>query len=118
MGVIENMMKAREARAKSPAFQMEMAKESAEFMSILGNLGNNTLDAGYTTLLKTPTELFLNAFKAMYHNKYGMKEYAGDAVKLFLGKDGVAHSTLKVAANAVHLGGQAVKMVVRQLFAI
>lgn len=35
MGFIENAMRAREARGRSPAFRAEMARENAEFMDIL-----------------------------------------------------------------------------------
>jgi hypothetical protein len=118
MGFIENAMRAREARGRSPAFQAEMAREKAEFMTILNGLGKNTFDAGVGIVLKTPTNLFMNALKAGYKDKYGMKGYLGDAVKLFLGKNGVAHRTIKVAANALHLAGQGVKIGVRELFKI
>lgn len=118
MGAFENMMRAREARARSPAFQAEMARENTEFVNVLKNLGNNTFDAGVGIALKTPTALFLNGLKAIYSKKYNMSDYATDTLKLFLGKDGVAHRTLKVAANAIHLAGQGAKIGVRQLFKI
>jgi hypothetical protein len=56
--------------------------------------------------------------KTIYDKKYGQSEYIRDSLKLFFGKDGVAHRTLKVAANAVHLVGQGAKIGVRQLFKI
>ncbi len=118
MGIFENMMNAREARGMTPAFQAEMARENAEFMDILGHLGSNTFDAGVSVILKTPTTLFLNAIKTLYSKGYGFDSYTKDAFKLFLGKDGVAHRTLKVAASAVHLAGQGTKIGVRQLFKI
>lgn len=93
-----------------------MVKENAEFERILNGLGSNAFDTGVTALLKTPTTLFLNALKAMYSKKYSMSDYGKDAFKLFLGKDGIAHRTIKVAANAVHLAGQGAKIGVRQLF--
>ncbi len=118
MGVFENMMRAREARARSPAFRAEIARENAEFMTVLDNLGHNTFEAGVGILLKTPTALFLNALKTIYSKKYGHSDYFKDAFKLFFGKDGVAHRTIKVAANAVHLTGQGVKIGIRQLFKV
>lgn len=114
----DKAMKAREARGRSPAFQAEMARENAEFMKVLGDLGSNTFDAGVGIVLKTPTILFLNALKTMYSKKYSAKDFGKDAFKLFLGKDGIAHRTIKVAANAVHLAGQGAKIGVRQLFKV
>lgn len=113
---IRNEVAKREARGRSPAFKAEMARENAEFSDILHKLGKNTFDAGVTTLLKTPTDMFLNALKVMYDDKYKWNNYAKDTMKLFIGKDGVAHSTFKVAANAVHLAGKGAKIGVRQLF--
>jgi len=52
----------------------------------------------------------------MYSKKYSASDWGKDAFKLFLGKNGIAHNTLKVAANAVHLVGQGAKIGVRQLF--
>jgi len=112
----DKALKAREARGRSPAFRAEMAKEKAEIMKALGDLGNNTFELGTGIILKTPTALFLNAFKAMYSKKYGLGNYTKDAFKLFFGKDGVAHRTLKVAFNALHVVGQGAKIGVRQLF--
>ncbi len=114
----DKALKAREARGRSPAFQAEMAKENAEFMKVLGSLGSNTFDAGVGIVLKTPTSLFLNGLKVMYSKKYTGKHFRADAFKLFLGKDGIAHRTVKVAANAVHLAGQGAKIGVRQLFKV
>jgi hypothetical protein len=116
MGMFENIMNRREARGHSPAFQAEMAKENAEFVKVLGEFGNNTFDAGVGIILKTPTALFLNALKAMYSKQYSASDWGKDAFKLFLGKDGIAHRTLKVAASAVHLAAQTAKIGVRQLF--
>ena len=114
--MFENMMRSRETRGRSPAFQAEIARENAEFMKVLGEFGHNTFDAGVGIILKTPTDLFLNAFKALHRKNYGASEYVKDAFKLFFGKDGIAHRTLKVAGSAVHLVGQGVKIGVRQLF--
>lgn len=111
-----DQMARREARKRSPAFRAEMARENAEFSRILNNLADNTFEAGVTIILKTPTNLFLNALKSMHDKKYGIKNYTKDALKMFFGKDGVAHGTLKVAANAVHLAGQGAKIGVRELF--
>jgi hypothetical protein len=106
----------REARGESPAFCAEMAKENAGFEKILNSLGSNAFDAGVTILLKTPVDLFLNLMKAMYSKKYSMSDYGKDAFKLFFGKDGIAHSSIKVVASAVHLAGQGAKIGIRQLF--
>jgi len=116
MGMFENIMNARETRGRSPTFQAEMARENAEFVKVLGDLGSNTFDAGVGIILKTPTDLFLNALKTIYKKNYNWSNYAKDAFKLFLGKDGIAHRTLKVAGSAVHLVGQGAKIGVRQLF--
>lgn len=118
MGFIENAMRAREARGRSPAFRAEMARENAEFMNVLNDLGKNTFDAGVGIILKTPTILLLNSFKAMHNEKYGMKGYVKDSFKLFFDKNGVAHKTIKVVANALHLVGQGAKIGVRQLFKV
>ena len=118
MGMFENMMRAREVRARSPAFQAEMARENTEFMNVLKNLGDNTLEAGIGILLKTPTTLFLKSLKTIYDKNYNLSNYVKDSFKLFFGKDGVAHKTIKVAANAIHLVGQGAKIGVRQLFKI
>lgn len=112
----KDQLEKRETRGRSPVFLAEMARENAELLNILHELGSNTFDAGVTILLKTPTSLFLNAFKTLYSKKYGVSDYGKDAPKLFFGKDGIAHSTIKVAANAVHLVGQGTKIGVRQLF--
>lgn len=114
--MFENMMRSREARAHSPAFQAEMVRENAEFVKVLGDLGSNTFDLGVGIILKTPTVLILNALKAMYDKKYSVSNYGKDAFGLLLGKDGITHRTIKVAINAVHLAGQGVKIGVRQLF--
>ncbi len=118
MSILDTMMAAREARDHSPAFQAEIARENAEFMNILGDLGNNTLDAGVGIVLKTPTALFLNAMKTLYKKDYKFGNYTQGAFKLFFGKEGVAHKTFRVAANAVHLVGQGAKIGVRQLFKV
>lgn len=118
MNVFENIMRAREVRGRSPAFQAEMARENTEFVTILENLGHNTFDAGVNIILKTPTALLLNALKIIYNKKYGANDYSKDAFKLFFGKNGVAHSTLKVVVNALHLVGQGTKIGVRQIFKI
>ena len=116
---IENFVKdqlvKRETRGKDPAFQAEMAKEKAEFGNILGGLGSTAFEAGVTTLIKTPTELFLKGLKTAYSKNYTMSDWSKDALGLFFGKDGVAHKTLKVAASAVHLAGQGTKIGVREL---
>ena len=109
---------AREARTRSPAFQAEMARESSEFFSTLGELGSNTFDAGITVLLKTPYHVFVNALKVIHNEKYKMSNFTQDAFKLFLGKDGVAHNVAKVTANAVHLGAKGAKIGIRQLFGV
>lgn len=114
----ESALRAREVRGRSPAFQAEMVKENAEFMKTLGDLGSNTLDAGVGIVLKTPYKLFTNGLKAMHDKKYGGKDYAKDALKLFIGKDGIAHNALKVTANAVHLSAKGVKIGIRKLFAL
>ena len=116
--MFENMMRAREARARSPAFQAEMARENTEFMNVLKDLGNDTFDAGVGILLKTPTTLLLNSLKTIYSKNYNWSNYAKDAFKLLLSKDGIAHRTIKVAANAIHLAGQGTRIGVRQLFKI
>jgi len=118
MSIFENMMRARETRGRSPAFQAEMVRENAEFMRVLGDLGNNTFDAGVDIILKTPTAMFLNSLKTIYKKNYNWSNYAKDAFKLLLGKDGIAHRTLKVASNAIHLVGQGAKIGVRQLFKV
>ena len=116
MGVIENMMIAREARGRSPAFQAEIVRENTEFRDILNDLKKETFDTGVAIVLKTPTSLMLNALKTIYKKKYGIGNYVEDSFKLFFGKDGIAHKTIKVSANAVHLLGQGAKLGVRQLF--
>lgn len=113
---VKKQLADRETRGRSPGFQAEMASENAEFMDILGDLGENTFDAGVTTLLKTPTTTFLNGLRTLYDKNYHMSDYAKDTLKLFLGKNGVAHSALKVGANALHLAGQGAKIGVRHLF--
>lgn len=113
---IHDQMAKREARGRSPAFQAEIAAENAEFFKILENLGDNTLDAGITTLLKAPTSIFLNGLKTIYSKNYNTNAWIRDSFKLFFGKNGVAHKTTKVAANALHLAGQGAKIGVRQLF--
>lgn len=115
---IHDQMAKREARGRSPAFRAEMAKENAEFAGALDNLKSNAFDAGVAVVLKTPTELFLKALKTIYDKKYGMGNYAGDVAKLFFGKDGVAHRTIKVAANAVYITGKGIKIGTRQLFKV
>lgn len=113
---IKDQLAKREARGRSPAFRAEMAKESAEFGDALNDLGSNAYEAGVTIILKVPTELFLKAFKTLYNDKYGMGDYGKDIIKLFFGKDGAAHRTIKVAANAIYITGKGVKIGVRQLF--
>jgi hypothetical protein len=110
------MMKARERRARSPAFKAEIAKENAEFKNVLAELGQNTWNTGVNTLLKTPYHLLVNALKAMHSKKYNAGDYSKDALKLFFGKNGVAHDILKVTANAIHLVAKGAKIGVRQLF--
>ncbi len=110
-------LRAREARAKSPAFQAEMAQENAEFGKVLGNLAGNTFDAGVGIVLKTPYKFLTNSLRLLYDKKYHGKDFGKDTLGLFLGKDGVAHNALKVTANAVHLGAKGAKIGVRQLFA-
>ena len=58
MNFLEKMKNAREARAKTPEFQADMAKEMAEFKEILKDLGKNTLDAGATILFKAQQRYF------------------------------------------------------------
>jgi hypothetical protein len=111
-------LQAREIRARSPAFQAEMARESREFFDTLSELGSNTWNTGVGVILKTPYHLFVNALKAIHSKKYGAGNYAKDALKLFLGRDGIAHNALKVTANAVHLGAKGIKIGVRKLFAL
>lgn len=113
---VSDQLVKREARGRSPSFRAEMAKENAEFSSILNGLGDNAYDAGVTALLKTPTNLFLNSLKLIYSKNYTLSQYTKDAFQLFIGKNGVAHETLKVAANAIHLAGQGAKIGVRHLF--
>ena len=55
--------------------------------------------------------------QAMHSKKYNAENYAKDAFKLFIGKDGVVHDTLKVTANALHLVSKGAKIGIRQLFA-
>ncbi|MFA5751172.1 MAG: hypothetical protein WC898_02680 [Candidatus Paceibacterota bacterium] len=129
MGILKNIGRAitdtgketlrkREQRGRSIRFQVEIARENEEFKRILNDLGKNTFEAGVGIILKTPTALFLNALKTIYNKKYNHSKYLEDAFKLFFGKDGVAHRTVKVVANALHLAGQGVKIGVRQLFKI
>lgn len=113
---VQDQLAKREARGRSPGFQAEIAKERGEFSTILNELGSNAYNAGVTTLLKTPTNIFLNSLKLIYSKKYKGDNFAKDTFKLFFGKDGIAHGTLKVAANAVHLAGQGAKIGVRELF--
>lgn len=115
---MQDQLAKREARGRTPEFQAAIAHEKAEFSNILHELGENALDAGMTTLLKTPTETFLKALKSLYSSKYGVMDLSKDVLKLFFGKNGVAHSTLKVAANAIHLAGKGVKIGVRELLKI
>lgn len=112
----DKVLKAREARGRSPAFQAEMTKENSEFMGVLGELGKNTFDAGVGVVLKTPYQLFVNQLKLFHDKNYHGKDYLADNLKLFLGKNGVAHNALKVTASALHLGAKGTKIGVRQLF--
>lgn len=113
---VKDQMAKREARGRSPAFKAEMARENTEFFDILGKLGENTLDAGVTSILKVPTSVFLNGLKTIYDKKYNTDDYFRDALNLFFGKDGAAHKTIKVATNALHLAGKGTKIGLRQLF--
>ncbi len=113
---IEGTLQARETRARSPEFKAAMAKENAEFGSVLGKLGSNTLDTGVGLILKTPYKLLTNSLKLLYDKKYHGKDFAKDTLGLFLGRDGVAHNALKVTANAVHLTAKGTKIGLRQLF--
>lgn len=116
---VRDQLDKRELRARSPHFQAEMARENAEFKNVLGQLGKNTLDSAVTIILKGPTSMLLNSLKLMSGNKkYTGDHYMSDTMKLFFGKDGVAHNTLKIAASAVHLAGQGAKIGVRQLFKV
>ena len=112
----KDTMRAREARGHSPAFQAEMVRERAEFTDVLNNFGKNTFDAGVGIVLKTPYHLLVNQLKLFHDKNYHGKNYLQDNLKLFLGKDGVAHNALKVTANAVHLGAKGAKIGVRELF--
>jgi hypothetical protein len=47
-----------------------------------------------------------------------MKNYFEDVFNLFFGKDGVAHSVIKVAANAVYFVGKGVKVGIRELLKV
>ncbi|MEI8174600.1 MAG: hypothetical protein WCG28_01470 [bacterium] len=114
----ENALKAREARAHSPAFRAEMAKENAEFVKVLESFGGNTWNAGVGLVLKTPYNLFVNQLKLFHDKKYSGKSYLKDNLELFIGKDGIAHNALKVTASAVHLGAKGAKIGVRRLFAL
>lgn len=67
---MENMLKKREARAKSPAFKAEMVIEKNEFKDILKDLRKNSFEAGTKTLLKAPFEVFSKSMKAIYNKKY------------------------------------------------
>lgn len=118
MPIFENMMRAREARGRSPDFQAEMIRENAEFTEILNKLGRNTYDLGVSMILKAPTSVFLSALRTLYDKKYGFNKYIEDTSKLYFGRNGVAHKTIRVAANSVHLMGQGAKIGVRQLFKI
>lgn len=117
MNAFENMLRAREARARSPAFQAEMAREKTEFMDVLSKLGDNSFEAGSTVLLKTPYRLLMNGLRTAYDSKYTMKDYGKDTSKLFFGKDGVAHNVTKVTTNLLHLGMKGTKIGLRKLFA-
>lgn len=121
--IIRSQLNKREQRGRSPEFQAAITQEKAEFFQTLDNLGQNTYETLVTTLLKMPTDLFLNAFKTIYlknhkdkKKQYNWNKYGKDAFNLFFGKDGIAHKTLKVTANAVVLTGQGTKIGIRQLF--
>jgi hypothetical protein len=118
MPIFENMMRAREARGRSPDFQAEMARENAEFAEILNKLGKNTYDLGVNMILKAPTSVFLKAFKTLYDKKYKFDKYIEDTFKLYFGRTGIARKTIRVAANSVHLAGKGAKIGVRQLFKV
>lgn len=118
MNFMEKMINEREARSKSPRFKAEMAKEKTEFKDILNNLGKNTFEAGTKTLLKAPFELFSKSLKAIYNEKYGAEALGKDVGKIFFGKDGVFHGLIKVTGNVIHLSGKAIKIGLRELFAI
>lgn len=115
---VSDQLNKRETRGRSPEFRVAIDRENTEFGTVLSELGHNALDAGVTTILKTPTTLCLNGLKAIYSKNYNISDWATDALKLFFGKDGVAHSTVKVAANALHLAGQGAKIGIRQLFKV
>jgi hypothetical protein len=60
---IKEQLKKREQRGKSPEFLKAINQEKAEFFDALSDLGKHTFEAGVTTLLKAPTEIFLKSFK-------------------------------------------------------
>ena len=117
MKVLENILKNREARLRSPAFRAEMTREKAEFQGILKDLGNNTLEAGLTFFFRGPLRMAANSLKLMYNRKYGAEQYGKDAFTIFFGKDGVMHGTVRVTANALHLTSKSVKIGFRRLIA-
>ncbi len=79
--MFENIMRARETRARSPAFQAEMARESAEFKTILTDLGKNTLKTGFGLFVKGPATIMMNTVKAVY-KKEAKDKYWENAFKL------------------------------------
>jgi hypothetical protein len=115
---IKKQLREREKRAKSPEFLSAIKREKAEFYDSLNDLAKNTFQAGVTTLLKTPTKIFLNAFKVVYNDKYRMEDYFKEVFTLFFGKNGVAHSVIKVAANAVYCAGKGAKVGIRELLKV
>ncbi|HOH11570.1 MAG TPA: hypothetical protein PLK92_02590 [Candidatus Paceibacterota bacterium] len=117
MTTLENILKKREARLRSPAFQAEINKEKAEFQGILRNLGNNALEAGLTFFFRGPLKMTANTLKLMYAKNYDAQRYGKDAFKIFFGKNGVMHSTVRVTANALHLTSKSVKIGFRKLIA-
>ncbi len=114
----KNFLQARETRTQSPAFRAEMAQENKEFFHTLNELGSHTWNLGVGAILKTPYQLLVNALKVPSSGKYDLGHFTTDALKLFLGKNGVAHNTLKVTASALHLGAKTAKIGVRKLFAL
>jgi hypothetical protein len=113
-----DQLDARERRGRSPRFRAEMARENREASRIFDGLAHNAYELGVMALLKTPANLCLNAMRTVWDRKYSGSKYFEDAFKMFFGKDGIAHDTLKVVANAIHLAGQGARIGVRQLFKV
>jgi len=115
-----------EVRSKTPEFQTAIQKEYKEAGIILENLGKNTLNDVLNIVYRAPTKIFLKALlpawdsilKEKDEKKYTFKTYRKEILDLFIGKDGIAHSTLKVAYNAIKYVGKGVKIGIREIFKI